>query len=144
MKKFFPLIVLALWPAFVSATTSEEYYAAGLKLFKDQDYEKSIKYFQAALEQKSDYWQAYQYLGEAYYMTANRTEAVAAMEKSLRLHSDNPELRRFVERVRETSPWDHSTALTLSVVAIVLSSISMAWTFYLSHRLRRRNLPPHT
>jgi tetratricopeptide (TPR) repeat protein len=144
MKKVLPLIILILWPAFVSATTSEEYYAAGLRLFKDQDYEKSIKYFQAALEQKSDYWQAYQYLGEAYYMTANRTEAVAAMEKSLRLHPDNPELRRFVERVRETSPWDHSTAYNLSILATLLASLSLGWTFYLSRKLRRRNLPPHT
>jgi len=144
MKKILLLAILALVPLGALATTSEEYYAAGLRLFKDQDYEKSIKYFQAALEQKSDYWQAYQYLGEAYYMTANRTEAVAAMERSLRLHPDNPELRRFVERVRETSPWDHSAAYNLALLAIVLSLLSLAWTFYLSHKLRRRNVPPHT
>lgn len=149
MKKCFLILVLVLCPVFVWATTAEEYYSAGMSLFREQDYQKAIQYFHAALEEKPDLWEAYQFMGEAYYQSANRTEALVAMEKSLSLHPDNPGLKKFVEKVKDNSPWVsvHSTAGMLPWIAIVISLASFGWTFYWMRKYGRRGssyTPPKT
>jgi len=139
------LFVCLLAPLGAKATSPEDYYNAGMELMKKHDYEKAVLYFRAAVDQRPDYWQAYQFLGEAYYQSANRTEGVVAMEASLRLHPNNPELRRFVDRIKTHSPWaSHGTwSEWLSLAAIVLSLLTLGWTGYWSYRLGffRRKIP---
>lgn len=139
MKKGILFLVLFLGPAWCWAVAPEDYFNAGMDLFKNRDYEKAIQYFRAAVDERSDYWQAYQFLGEAYYQNSNRTEAVLAMEKSLKLHPDNPDLRKFTAKVRKDSPWASNSFLTalLPVVAIALSLLSAAWTAYWTFRSKR-------
>ncbi len=132
MKIFLLVLALGWVPAWVRAVAPEDYYNAGMDLFKNRDYEKAIQYFRAAVDERPDYWQAYQFLGEAYYQDANRTEAVVAMEKSLQLHPNNPDLRKFVSKIRDDSPWaskEFSTGF-LPILALLLSVFSAGWTGY--------------
>ena len=126
------LLVLLLGPSLCSATAPEDYFNAGMDLFKNRDYEKAVHYFHAAVEERSDYWQAYQFLGEAYYQTANRTEAILAIDESLRLHPNNPELRKFEAKIRATSPWVSKdlASSVLPVLSILISLGTLAWTLW--------------
>jgi tetratricopeptide (TPR) repeat protein len=143
MKKSLWILFLVLIPAGVWAIAPEDYYAAGMDLFKNHDYDKAVQYFHAAVDQRPDYWQAYQFLGEAYYQTANRTEAIVAMEESLRLHPDNPDLRKFIDRIRAGSPWASQRRFSdvLSVIAIILSFLTLGWTAYWTKRYGPRGNP---
>jgi len=100
----FAILFLAFVPVH-AAVPAEDYYNAGISLFQQKDYDKAIQYFHAAIQEKSDFWQAYQFLGEAYYQNSNRTEAVVAIEESLKLHHDNPDLRKFLAMIQSNSPW---------------------------------------
>jgi tetratricopeptide (TPR) repeat protein len=146
MGKLFLALALFLISLTAWAASPEDYYNAGTDLFKNHDYEKAAQYFRAAVDQRPDYWQAYQFLGEAYYQNANRTEAVVAMEESLRLHPDNPDLRKFVVKIRAGSPWVSRRMFTeyLPIIAILLSLLTLGWTAYWTFRyLPRVKNPPH-
>ena len=134
MKKIVLVLVLAFCPAFAFAGMAEDYYNAGLGLLQQGDYDKAVQYFHAALKERPDYWEAYQFLGEAYFQSANRTEALVAMRASLKLHPNNPDLREFVHKVEETSPWETRGAWglsdLLSVLAILLSFFTLGFTYY--------------
>jgi tetratricopeptide (TPR) repeat protein len=143
-KTILALVFLFIGAAGVFATTAEEFYVAGLETFKNGDFDKAIRYFHAALLENPDYWQAYQFMGEAYYQSGNRTEALVAMNESLRLHSDNPELRHFVSRVEASSPWVPSGSLNvkdkLALISILLSLATLGWTAYWVYWLRPREI----
>lgn len=138
MKRAILILALALCPAWVLATTSEEYYMAGLQTLKEKDYEKAVKYFRAALDQKADYWQAYHYMGVAFYQMGNRTEALVAMQESLKLNPNNPELRKFMKKVKKSGPWlaTDSWTVTLALAAFLLSFLTAGWTGYWSWKLK--------
>ncbi|HJT24187.1 MAG TPA: tetratricopeptide repeat protein [bacterium] len=145
MKKQLFILALFLAPYWALAIAPEDYYNAGMDLFKNRDYGKAIQYFRAAVDERPDYWQAYQFLGEAYYQDANRTEAVVAMERSLKLHPDNPELRKFVSKIRRDSPWTSNSFGSgwMSFLALLLSVLSAAWTVYWTLRYKPfSNRPP--
>ena len=139
MKKILLVLTLmfAVLPTFAIATTSEEYYAAGLAVFKDKDYERAVKYFRAAVEQKADYWEAYHSMGISYLYMGNRTEALVAMRKSLGLHSNNPELRKFMEWAEDASPWVSSTSwqAKLPIISLVMSLLALGLTGFTSYKL---------
>ena len=139
MKKVLLILTLLAGPIAAWATTGDEYYSAGLSLFRSQDYEKSVQYFHAALEAKPDMWEAYQYMGEAFYQLGNRTEGVVAMRRSLKLHPDNPTLKKFLGGVEADSPWvpRHSLQGMVPWIAILLSVLSIAYSFFSNNRNRR-------
>ncbi len=139
MKKWFLVLALLAISAPVMATTGDEYYSAGLTLFRQNDYEKAVQYFHAALEAKPDMWEAYQYMGEAFYQLGNRTEGVVAMRRSLKLHSDNPTLKKFLAGVEGDSPWVPRRSLQgiLPWVSILLSLLALGYTFYSNNRKGR-------
>jgi len=146
MGKVFLFLVLVLTAVPSWATSPEDYYNAGMDLMKQKDYEKAVQYFRAAVDQRPDYWQAYQFLGEAYYQAANRTEAVVAMQESLRLHPDNTDLRKFMEKIKRSSPWAASGAFKdwMPLISILLSLLTLGWTLYSTsrYRLKRNDAPP--
>ena len=126
------------------ATSPEDYFNAGMELFKNGDYEKAVHYFHAAVEQRPDYWQAYMFLGEAYYQTANRTEAILAIDESLRLHPNNPDLKKFEARIRATSPWVSKdfTSSVLPILSILISLGTLVWTLWGQRWWRSRKTAP--
>ncbi len=136
MKKLFLFLLLITVPVEAKPIAAEDYYNAGLSLFQQKDYTKAIQYFHAAIQEKTDFWQAYQFLGEAYYQTSNRTEAVVAIQESLRIHPKNPELKKFLSQVKANSPWVPSDSWRniLSIVSIVLSFLTLGWTVFWTHR----------
>ena len=125
----------------VLATTTEEFYKAGLELFQQKDYPKALQYFQEAVKERPEMWQAYQYMGESYYQMANVTAALMAMQESLKLHPDNPGLRQFVEKVKKDSPWASAGSIKekLPYLSLVLSLFTLAWTLYLTYWIPLRN-----
>jgi len=139
-------LVLFFLAASARATSPEDFYNAGMDLFKNHDYEKAVQYFHAAVEERPDYWQAYQFLGEAYYQTANRTEAVVAMEQSLKLHPNNPDLRKFLSKIRDNGPWEPRSLLSnvLSILAILISLFTLGWTLWSQRKTSRGNNPTRT
>jgi len=137
MKKWFFALALLVISAPVGATTGDEYYSAGLTLFRQNDFEKAVQYFHAALEAKPDMWEAYQYMGESFYQLGNRTEASVAIRQSLKLHSDNPSLKKFLSTtVEANSPWvpRHSLQGMLPWISILLSLFALVYTFYSNNR----------
>jgi len=146
MRRILLVLALVLIPLTAIATTSEEYYAAGLSLFKQKDYEKALEYFRAAIQQKSDYWEAYHSMGVAYLYLGNRTEALVAMNKSLELHPNNPDLRKSIARALEASPWVPADSWTakLPILSIVISLLALGWTLYATRRRGSRFTPPQS
>ncbi len=138
MKKVIAILIFSFAPLMAQATSPEDYYNAGLDLMKQKDYEKAVQYFRAAVDQRPDYWQAYQFLGEAYYQDANRTEAVVAMRESLRLHPHNPDLEKFMNRIKKDSPWGSSDGLNhiLPIVSLAVSLLTLIWTLYALRKLK--------
>ena len=145
MRKILFFFVL-LGAGVAYATSPEDYYNAGSDLFKNHDYEKAIQYFHAAIEQRPEYWQAYQSISMAYFQSGNRTEALVAIKESLRLHPDNRELRKFMETIIKTSPWVPAGTFwdKLPLVSILLSLLTLGWTFYSTSRYRTKgkDAPP--
>jgi tetratricopeptide (TPR) repeat protein len=131
MKKLFLLLLLASTPVWGSVP-AEDYYNAGIGLFQQKDYDRAIQYFHAAIQEKADFWQAYQFLGEAYYQNSNRTEAVVAIQQSLKLHSDNPKLREFLAMIKSNSPWvsPWSWRDWLIILSFIFSILSLGWILY--------------
>jgi tetratricopeptide (TPR) repeat protein len=136
MKKLFLLLFLVVTPLWATVP-AEDYYNAGIGLFQQKDYDRAIQYFHAAIQEKSDFWQAYQFLGEAYYQASNRTEAVVAIQQSLKLHPDNPELKKFLNMVKANSPWVAvwSWRDILIILSFVFSLLSMGWILYSNRSL---------
>jgi tetratricopeptide (TPR) repeat protein len=132
------LLMFFLAPLLSLATTSEEYYAAGLTVMKEKDYERAIKYFRGAIEQKADYWQAYHYMGVAYYQLGNRTEAVVAMRESLKLNPKNDELKVFIGKVEGTGPWvpRGSLVVCLAWAGFILALLTAGWVGYWSWKFK--------
>lgn len=132
MKKLFLLLLLLATIPVGATVSAEDYYNAGIGLFQQKDYDRAIQYFHAAIQEKPDFWQAYQFLGEAYYQASNRTEAVVAIQQSLKLHSNNPELKKFLDMVKANSPWVAvwSWRDLLIILSFVFSLISLGWVLY--------------
>jgi len=91
------------------AATSWEYYQAGTRLYNRHEYSQAAKYFQAAVQEDPNNWQAYQMLGMSDYALGDREGAKQAFDQSLRIHPDNPQLAKFDEKLSSgASPGEHS------------------------------------
>lgn len=98
IRRILALAVLGLFYATSAfAATSWEYYQAGMRLYNRHEYNEAAKYFQAAVQEDSNNWQAYQGLGMCDYALGDRTGAKGAFDQSLRIHPDNPQLAHFDE-----------------------------------------------
>jgi len=54
------------------------------------------------------------------------------MKESLRLHSDNPELKKFLAMVESNSPWvsPWSWRDWLIILSFIFSTLSLGWILY--------------
>jgi tetratricopeptide (TPR) repeat protein len=143
MMRIFLVLAMALLPALGLAISSEDYYGAGVRLYKQKDYEKAIQYFHAAIEQNPDMWQAYQYMGQSYFQTANRTEALVALQTSLKLHPKNDELRKFMDKIEGPSPWVsvRSWGAKASYLSLIISFLTFGYVIYWTRKNQRRQGP---
>ncbi len=80
------------------AAGQDQYLLAGHKYLKAKQFDMAIKYYQASINTNPTY-QAYQYLGTAYYYKGDMANAKAAYEQSLQLNPNNPQVRSILSRI---------------------------------------------
>lgn len=97
------LIILLFLTGTLWAATSGDYYTAGIQLYQQRQYAKSIQYFRAATQLDPQNWKAYQVMGQAYYQLGDRTDAVQMMDLSLRINPSNQPLRQFRNNLAATT-----------------------------------------
>jgi tetratricopeptide (TPR) repeat protein len=100
-KTIFTLLLFSLTGA-AFAATSQQYYAAGVGLYNQKQYNQATLYLKAAIQTDPSNWQAYQALGSAYYAEGDKSDALAAYDQSLSLHA-NPQLQQFADSLRATA-----------------------------------------
>lgn len=88
------VMVSSLW-----ATTAQDDYQAGVLFYGQGQYGEAITILQESVKENPNFWQAYQVLGQAYYKSGNKTAALSAFNKSLKINPNNPDLRRLADSI---------------------------------------------
>jgi tetratricopeptide (TPR) repeat protein len=83
------------------AAGGDQYLLAGHKYLKAKQYDMAIKYYQASINTNPTY-QAYQFMGTAYYYKGDMANAKAAYEKSLELNPNNPQVRSILAKIDQS------------------------------------------
>ena len=78
------------------ATSADDSFNAGKKYYDQYLYDQAIVSFQEAVSIEPNYWEAYQMMSYSYYKQGKRDSALEAANKSLKIHRDNDELRKFM------------------------------------------------
>lgn len=86
------------------ALPGDDAYQAGVALYRQGQYDKSIVQLQLAFQADPDNWQALQIIAYDFYAENNFQESVRACDMSLRIHPDNPALRQFADKMRPLVP----------------------------------------
>jgi flagellar motor switch protein FliG len=73
---------------------------AGAAFFSEGNMGEAIRSFHEAIQADSDNWQAYQYLGGAYYAQGMVNEAMGAYERMLELNPNDPSLQDWVAQFK--------------------------------------------
>ena len=79
---------------------ARQYLDAGIALYNEGRYEESIQYIQYAAQSDPSLWEAYQYLGGAYYALGRTSEAVACYEQYASASGD-PAAREWVDNFKQ-------------------------------------------
>jgi outer membrane protein OmpA-like peptidoglycan-associated protein len=82
------LLLLVITPALAQSGKSLEHYEQGKTLYDEDENQEAIKLFKKAIDESSDYEDAWYYLGAAHWYEDEYPEAIAAFEK---LESINPD-----------------------------------------------------
>jgi len=77
---------------------ANQYLTMGHKYLKAGQYDKAIQYYNASAKTQPTY-QAYQFLGTAYYKKGDTANAKAAYEKSLQLNPNNTGVRNILAKL---------------------------------------------
>ncbi|MCE5300684.1 MAG: tetratricopeptide repeat protein [Spirochaetia bacterium] len=77
---------------------AQQYLITGHKYLKAKQYDMAIKYYQASANAQPTY-QAYQFMGTAYYYKGDMANARTAYEKSLQLNPNNPGVRSVLDKI---------------------------------------------
>ena len=83
----------------VSPQQAQAYLSAGAQAVQAGQHEAAVSYLEYALQLDAGQWQAYYYLGAAYYALGKTREALAAYEKLLS-HQPDPNLRQWVDSLK--------------------------------------------
>ncbi len=73
-----------------------EYYNSAIQAYQSRQLELAIKNLEKAFFHNSNFWQAYQLLGNCYYSRGMTKEAFTAYEQALKLNSANRQLRDWL------------------------------------------------
>jgi len=76
----------------------KQYLIQGHKYLKAKRYDAAIKYYNASARVKPTY-QAYQFMGTAYFYKGDKANARAAYQKSLQINPNNPGVRRMLSKL---------------------------------------------
>lgn len=86
-------------PAPAQAQGAQAYFATAVSYHDAGQLEESLPYFEYALTQDPNLWQAHQYMGGALYQLGRVPEALAHFEKLLAINPD-PQLKTWVEGLK--------------------------------------------
>jgi len=85
---------------------SNDYYVAGLNYYALKDYGKAISYLKVTVQMDPQNWQAYETLGYIHYLSNRPEEALAAFDRSLQWHPNNPKVWDIAEKIRARLVWE--------------------------------------
>ncbi len=77
-----------------------QYMESGNQAYNDQKYDLAIEYYNSAIDDKSDCWQAYVGLGNCYYYQKKFKDSLKNYEIALKMDPTNDELVKFVQFLR--------------------------------------------
>jgi tetratricopeptide (TPR) repeat protein len=77
---------------------AQQYLVKGHQYLKARQYDAAIKFYLASAAAQPTY-QAYQFLGTAYYYKGDKANAKSAYERSLQLNPDNPGVRNMISKL---------------------------------------------
>ncbi len=98
---------LAGSPLFADA--ARDYDQAGMALFRAGQYEKSIQYFNNAVQADSTDWQAYEDMGNAYMKLDDKPNALSSYQKALQLNPGDSTLQALVDNLNDQAGTGTST-----------------------------------
>jgi len=84
--------------AAAGGSKANQYLTMGHKYLKAGQYDKAIQYYNASAKTQPTY-QAYQFMGTAYYKKGDKANAKIAYEKSLRLNPNNTGVRNILAKL---------------------------------------------
>jgi hypothetical protein len=90
---------LASAPLFAAA--AQDYDQAGMALFRAGQYEKSIQYFNNAVQVDSTDWQGYEDMGNAYLKLDDKPNALSSYQKALQLKPGDSTLQALVDNLTD-------------------------------------------
>jgi tetratricopeptide (TPR) repeat protein len=77
-----------------------EYMKMARQAFDSKKYDLAIAHYESALDDRHDYWAAYQGIGTCHYMKGRKKDALRYFEKALKHNPGSVQLRNFVETLR--------------------------------------------
>jgi hypothetical protein len=126
---------ILLFPSLVFSASSDD-YQTGLELYHQKQYKQSLVYFQLAVEDDSNNWQAYQAAGDVYKALGDSQTALVLWGKSLAIHPANPALN---ESVGQLSQHPESPAAPITFESVRYHPLAEAYTDWPSDQFS----PPH-
>lgn len=77
---------------------AQQYLVKGHQYLKARKYDAAIKFYQASINAQPTY-QAYQFMGTAYYYKGDKANAKTAYEKCLQINPNNPGVRNMLAKL---------------------------------------------
>ncbi len=89
-------------PAAVQAQASpaDQYVAAGQQLLNAKNYTQAAQYYYQAVKVDPNNFAAYQGLGNCYYMSGRKSDALTYYQRALSLQPNNAQLAQFVQNLQ--------------------------------------------
>jgi tetratricopeptide (TPR) repeat protein len=103
MKRLFflALLFLTIHPCLYAQGTTDQYLAAGNKLYLQKSFDTAEKYYKAALQMDSNNWKAHEGLGNVYYVLRLKKKALEEYKTALKLNPNNPALVSLIESLEK-------------------------------------------
>ena len=87
-------------PSFAQNDHYPQFMEMGNRAYNGEKYDLAREYYQSALDDNSDCWQAYVGLGNCDYAKRKFKDALKNYEQAMKMNPDNPTLERFLQALR--------------------------------------------
>ena len=82
------------------ASPADQYVAAGQQLLNAKNYTQAAQYYYAAIKVDPNSFGAYQGLGNCYYMSGRKSDALTFYQRALSIQPGNTQLAQFVQTLQ--------------------------------------------
>ncbi len=94
------------------ANTSLDAYNSGVQLYQQGKYDQAIASLKEAVRLDPQSWQAYQILAFSYNQVGDQADAISAVQSSLGIHPNNPDLRKWAAQLGYRPPPTYLSGIT--------------------------------